>query len=253
MSETRPFAPGGYRYVPFQFQYSCGVAAEPGFTIERARFAAPVPLEEGFRRIEAHLDSVGRPYTAFAACELRSPEPFTDQGFIDFNRIYVGTLERWGIFKDDDNPVARTNVCPQINPPTAPGFHAFSYTVAAESAPSRPSFVVSGAGDALPGAGAYKDRIVRFGDTSLDAMREKALCVLGAMENRMGSLDLGWADTTTAHAYTIQDLPPFLAGEILSRGASAHGLTWVHALPPVIGLDFEMDVMGVHREIVLPA
>ena len=38
MPSTEPFAAGGYRFIPFQFQYSGGVVAEPGFRIERARF-----------------------------------------------------------------------------------------------------------------------------------------------------------------------------------------------------------------------
>jgi hypothetical protein len=253
MTDTVTFEPGGYRYAPFQFQYSCGVAAEPGFIIERARFARPVPLEDGFRRIEAHLGAVSRPLTAFCACELRSPEPFTDQGFIDFNRIYVGTLERWGIFKDDDNPVARTNVCPPLDAPSEPSFHAFSYTVPSDGPAGPPSFVVSGAGEAPTGPGDYKERIIRLGDTSTEAMREKARFVLGAMEQRMKPLGVGWPDVTLTHAYTIENLHPFLADEILARGAAADGLTWVYALPPVIGLNYEMDVMGVTREIVLPA
>ena len=119
MVETAVFEAGGYRYVRGPFQYSGGVAAQPGFAIERVRFARPRPIEEGFRDIEAHLTALGRPTTAFCACELRSPAPFSDAGFIAFNRVYVGTLERWGIFKDDENPVARSNVCPEINPPTS--------------------------------------------------------------------------------------------------------------------------------------
>src|SRR3978361_1797088 len=100
----------GYRYIPGPFQYSAGVAALPGFAIERVRFANPGPVAEGFRRIEAFLTEAALPLTAFCACELRSPAPFTDAGFIAFNRVYVGTLERWGIFADDRNPVARSNV-----------------------------------------------------------------------------------------------------------------------------------------------
>jgi hypothetical protein len=46
---------GGYRYLKGMFQYSAGVAAEPGFEIERARFLLPVSLDEGFRAIAAHL------------------------------------------------------------------------------------------------------------------------------------------------------------------------------------------------------
>ena len=120
MAEIATFQPGGYRYIRGPFQYSGGVAADPGFAIERARFTRPVALEEGFKQIAAYLDSIGRPYTSFCACELRSPAPFSEQGFIDFNRVYVGTLERWGLFKDDENPVARSNVCPEIDGSSAP-------------------------------------------------------------------------------------------------------------------------------------
>ncbi|PPR22738.1 MAG: hypothetical protein CFH40_01240, partial [Alphaproteobacteria bacterium MarineAlpha10_Bin3] len=122
MVETAIFEAGGYRYVRHAFQYSGGVLALAGFTIERARFAKPLPLAEGFKAVEAHLAALGRPFTSFCACELRSPVQFTEQGFIDFNRHYVQTLERWGIFKDEENPVARSNVCPQIDPPGEPSF-----------------------------------------------------------------------------------------------------------------------------------
>ncbi len=39
-----------------------------------------------------HLKAAGRPLTAFAACELRSPAPFTEGGFRAFNETYVN---RW--------------------------------------------------------------------------------------------------------------------------------------------------------------
>ena len=95
MSGTAIFAAGSYRYIPAVFQYSAGVAAQDGYELERARFMAPVPLAEAFAKVEAHLKAIGRPTTAFAQCELRSPAPFNDQGFIDFNRQYVQTLERF--------------------------------------------------------------------------------------------------------------------------------------------------------------
>ena len=251
MAETAIFEPGGYRYVRGPFQYSGGAAAQPGFAIERARFSRPVALEEGFKRIEAHLDSIGRPYTSFCACELRSPAPFSEQGFIDFNRVYVGTLERWGIYKDEENPVARSNVCPEIDAPPGPSFQAFSYTVEAP-AEATASFIIAGSGEAPEGHGKYEDRIIRLGDTSPDAMREKAQYVLGAMEERMTALGVGWGDATVTHAYTVHDLHPFLADEIVGRGAAASGLTWVYARPPVVGLEYEMDLRGVYREHVLP-
>ena len=122
MSIVQPFPAGGYRFLSHQFQYSGGVVAEPGFRIERARFATPVPLAVGFDAIEAYLGGIGRSPTAFCACELRSPAQFTDAGFVVFNRQYVARLNAWGIFRDEVNPVARSNVCPEIDPPVTPSF-----------------------------------------------------------------------------------------------------------------------------------
>ena len=247
--ETKTFKPGGYRYVRGPFQYSGGVAAEPGFAIERTRFKSPVAIEEGFARIESYFKAMGLPLTSFCACELRSPAPFTEQGFIDFNRVYVGTLERWEIFKDDENPVARSNVCPEFDPPAEPSFQAFSYTVPTDNDDG--SFVVAGSAEAPEGHGTYEDRIICLGDQSPDAMREKASYVLGVMEARMAALGKTWADTTVTQAYTIYDLHPFLGDEIVSRGAVKNGLTWNYARPPVDGLDYEMDVRGVFTERVI--
>jgi len=102
------FTQGGYRFINGVFQYSAGVAAEPGFEIVRARFADVVPIEKGFERIEAHLARLGRPIFAFCACELRSPKPFDDAGFLAFNKSYVEPLRRWGIVEGEVNPIARS-------------------------------------------------------------------------------------------------------------------------------------------------
>ena len=250
MADIVAFTPGGYRFIRGPFQYSGGVAAEAGFEIERVRFRQPVPLDESFSAIEAYLESLDRPLAAFCACELRSPAPFTEEGFTEFNRRYVGTLERWGVYRDGVNPVARSNVCPEIDPPREPGFHAFSYTVPVRAG-AGPSFVVAGSGEAREGNGRYSERIVRFGDTSPDGLREKAQCVLGALEQRMQALGFGWRDVTATQVYTVFDLYPFLADELVGRGAIPGGLTWHYARPPVQGLDYEMDVRGVAREIVV--
>jgi hypothetical protein len=246
---TTVFAAGGYRYIPaVVFQYSGGVAAEPGLEIVRIRFRRPVPLAEGFRRIEQAIGASGRPLTAFCACELRSPAPFTEEGFRAFNEVYAGTLRKWGVMTGDTNPVARSNVCPEIDPPAEPSFHAFCYTV---SRSNRPTFVVAGSGEALEGKGNYRDHTVRPGETSPDAMREKAQYVLGEMERRLGALGFGWADTTATQVYTVHDLHPFLADEIVRRGAVHAGLTWQYARPPVRGLEYEMDCRGILNETVL--
>jgi hypothetical protein len=248
---TQLFAPGGYRYIPGVFQYSGGVAAEPGFRIERVTFRNPVPLVQGFARVAAIIKARGRPLTAFCACELRSPAPFTDAGFRGFNEAYVETLAKWGIYDpaSKTNPVARSNVCPEIDPSPEPSFHAFSFTVEEEHA--APSFVIAGSGEAREGAGDYAARTVRHGETSPDALREKARFVLGEMERRMGLLGFTWNDTTAVQVYTVHDLHPFLGEEIVRRGAAAHGLSWHFCRPPVRGLEYEMDCRAVSVETVL--
>ena len=247
MPDVVPFAPGGYRFLTHAFQYSGGVAAEPGFRIERARFARPIPLAQGFDAVEAHLARLGRPPTAFCACELRSPAQFSEAGFIAFNRHYVQRLEAWGLFKNDVNPVARSNVCPEIDPPAEPSFYAFSYTVPGDGR----SFVAAGSGEARDGGASYAERIVRYGDQSPAGMRDKAHLVMDIMEERMRALGFGWADVTATQVYTVFDIHSYIGDEFVRRGAMAGGLTWHFARPPVQGLDFEVDVRGVATELVI--
>ena len=249
MTASAEFAPGNYRFIPAVFQYSGGAAANDGYAIERVRFRAPVPLAEGFARIERIIGEAGRPLTSFCACELRSPAPFTENGFRAFNEIYVVTLRKWGLFGGTINPVARSNVCPEIAPPPEPSFHAFSYTVKA-ARPAK-SFVIAGSGEAREGGATYRERTVRRGEQTPDAIAEKARYVLGEMERRLGILGSTWADTTATQVYTVYDLHPFLGDEIVRRGAARAGLTWHFCRPPVQDLDYEMDCRGVDVERVI--
>ncbi len=255
MSAVDVFAAGNYRYIPAVFQYSSGVAAEPGHAIERARLVEPLPLADAFRAVESHLGAIGRPLTAFAACELRSPAPFTEQGFRDFNKAYVVTLERWGIYRDGEkpvNPVARTNVCPMYDAPREPMMVAFSYTVPlAAGMKDTPTFVLAGGGESLAQGSSHRERIVRRGDTSPEGLREKVIAVTREMERRLGLLGFSWRDATSTQAYTVQNIG-HLVGEVLAaRGACTGGLVWTYAWPPVVELEFEMDVRRVAREILV--
>ena len=111
----RELPDGGYAFVPAVMQYSAGVRALPGFRIERVRFARLVTLRDGFARIAGLLRAAGRPLTAFCACELRSPAPFTEAGFRAFNHDYTGVLKEWGLLESGANPVARSNVLSLIH------------------------------------------------------------------------------------------------------------------------------------------
>ncbi|HVF65724.1 MAG TPA: hypothetical protein VNE58_17190 [Casimicrobiaceae bacterium] len=241
------FEAGNYRFVRAVMQYSAGVVAQSGFVVQRARFARSLPLADGFAAIEAFLDARGRPLTAFCACELRSPEPFTEQGFAAFNREYVKTLEQWNIYRDGVNPVARTNVCPLLDPPSSPSLYAFSYTVPSTSH-DRATFVVAGSGETREGGASYRENIVALGDISLAGLRAKVRHVVEQMDRRMSLLGVTHGDITTTNAYTVHDIGPLVRTEILERKLARDGLVLHACRPPVVDLEFEMDVLGTAAE-----
>ena len=254
---TRDFPAGHYRFIPAVFQYSSGVAAHPGFEIERVRFDRWLPLAEGFARAAEYIGSAGRPLTSFCACELRSPAAFTEAGFLAFNRHYVETLAEWGLFDGSINPVARSNVCPEIDPPAEPSFYAFSFTRPAQGVGqatgqvTAPAFVIAGGAEARGGSGSYPERIVRYRDLSAAGLTEKVGFTVREMESRLDALGFGWKDTTGVQVYTVHDFHPAMTEELVRRGAARSGLTWHFARPPVVDLEYEMDCRRVARETVI--
>lgn len=248
MAELIDFSDGGFHVLKGGFPYSQGVRAMPGFAVERARFARPVPVADGFVAIQAHLSALGRPRTALCAAELRSPCQLSMTGFAEFNRGYVAVLEQWGLFRDGVNPVARSNVAPVIDPPAVPSFYAFCYTVPAQSAP--PAFVVAGSGE-WPEGGRFPDDVVARGDVSSAGLRAKARFVLDKMESRLAGLGATWRAVTATQVYTVHDLHPFLGDEIVRRTGNGGGLIWHFCRPPIKELEYEMDVRGVRVEHVL--
>jgi len=246
---TRDFPAGNYRFIPAVFQYSSGAAADSGFEIERARFDRMPPLAEGFAQIAKYIQAAGRPLTSFCACELRSPAAFTEDGFRKFNEHYVKTLAEWGLFDGSINPVARSNVCPEIDPPAEPSFYAFSFTRPSQS--TARSFVIAGSGESQEGNASYAERTVRYRDLSPEGLAEKVRYVVGVMEQRMGEFGLSWKDATATQAYTVHDFHPVFAEAMVRRGAARSGLTWHFARPPVIDLEYEMDCRRVTRETVI--
>ena len=91
---------------------------------------------------------------------------------------------------------------------------------------------------------------MRAGESSPDAIREKARFVLGEMERRLSLLGFGWPDTTVVQIYTVFDIHPLLPDEIACRGAARSGVTWHYARPPLLGLEYEMDCAGIRLETV---
>ena len=94
---------------------------------------------------------------------------------------------------------------------------------------------------------------MRLGDTSPDAMREKARFVMGIMQDRLRALGGEWSRVTAVEVYTALPIDGALLAEILGpAGAAAiHGIRWFPSRPPVQGLEFEVDIRGVARELTI--
>ncbi|HXJ78431.1 MAG TPA: RidA family protein [Candidatus Methylomirabilis sp.] len=241
---------GGYRFLPGIPAFSSGTVAMPGHEIVHVTLEAPVPWRDGFARIDRHLNEQGRPRAALCGIELRSPEPFTFDGFAEFNQGYRALLAEWKILVGDDNPIPRTNVAPVTAAPSVPSLYAFAYTVAGRTA--APTFIVAGAGEMRDRARGAEG-IVRHGDTSPEGMREKARHVLGVMDERLRGLGADWDRVTVIDVYTAESIHGFLVEDILRPAgrAAVHGVRWFPSRPPIRGLEFEMDLRGVARELIL--
>ncbi|MBY0506122.1 MAG: hypothetical protein K2X03_19555 [Bryobacteraceae bacterium] len=238
---------GNYRFWKGIAPYSAGAIASPGFEIVHVRFAQPVPLAEGFTRVRAEVHAAGRPIHALCAMALRSPAPFSFAGFNDFNATYVHTLVEWGLLVDGLNPVARTNIAPALQPPPEPSVYSFAYTVPSSAA--APTFIVAGAGE-LPEGSLSPDDVVRKGDLSPEGLREKIRFVMGLMSGRLQGLGVGWSQVTTANVYTVHPICAEVEKEIAPWAAN-HGFTWYYSRPPIETIEYEMDLRGVRREVVL--
>ncbi len=241
---------GNYRFLTGLAPYSSGVAACPGFEVVHVTLRQPWPYRQGFDLIDRRLADQGRPRSALCAVELRSPCPFTFEGFAHFNQGYQQFLAEWDLWVDGHNPIARTNVAPEVNPPTEPALYGFSYTAPSEAA--GPTFVVAGAGE-LVEAALTPAAVVRPNETSAEAMQEKAAFVMEMMAARLAGLQVSWNQVTDVDIYTVHPLHTFLATTILeAMGAGAiHGVHWFYSRPPISGLEFEMDVRGVRQEVRL--
>jgi hypothetical protein len=95
--------------------------------------------------------------------------------------------------------------------------------------------------------------VVRKGEISADALREKARFVMGLMSSRLDGLGATWPQVTATQIYTIHNIHPFLGLDILNgmHEAARHGINWHYARPPIESIEYEMDLRGCRREVIL--
>ena len=241
---------GGYDFLEGIEPYSSGVVAREGFEVVHVTLDKLMPWRAGFARVEEYLKDAGLGRGALCGVELRSPKAFSMEGFSEFNKGYRKLLEDWGLMVEGQNPVARTNVAPFDHAPDEVSLFAFSHTVPNVEI-GRPTFVVAGGGEVRGSLCA--ENIVRLGKTDAVAMTEKAACVMDIMENRLMGLGVGWNQVTATDVYTVHPLRDIVEGVLLPRigTAALKGMTWHYSRPPIVDIEFEMDLRGVAREMVI--
>jgi hypothetical protein len=84
-------------------------------------------------------------------------------------------------------------------------------------------------------------------------MREKAGRVMAIMQERLRGLEATWARVTAINVYTAQPIHDLAEHEILRLAgpAAIHGVHWYPSRPPIEGLEFEVDLRGVGRLLVV--
>lgn len=241
---------GGYQFLPGISPYSCGVVALPGFEIVHVTLQTALPWHDAMQAARRFLEANKLTCRNLCAVELRCPQPYPMEGFIEFNKEYKQLLDNWNMMVDGINPVARTNVSPVVNPPTEPLLYAFSY--ARPSQISRPTFVVAGGGE-LPDGELAERRIVRVGETSPDALLDKAECVAEIMNSRLAALGGNDHLLTAIDVYTAHSLRPLLEEVLISRipATTRIGVHWYYTRPPIIDIEFEMDIRGVMTDVIV--
>ena len=239
----------GYSFLEGIAPYSSGVIAAPGYEITHVTLAVSLPWEEGMQAARKYVQSLGLSQWSLCGFELRCPQPHTMDGFIDFNAGYRAVLQDWDMYVDGENPIARTNVSPVLNSPSETMLYGFS--VCQESQIDWNTFVIAGGGELV--GGLRNGAIVCQGKSDQAAMLEKARTVARLMKTRLDGLGANGERLSTIDVYTAHNLHPLIEGAIAAEigEVAQRGLQWFYTRPPIIDIEFEMDMRGVQQERVV--
>ena len=93
-----------------------------------------------------------------------------------------------------------------------------------------------------------------IGDTTADGLKAKASYVMAVMSARLDALGVGWGDVSRTNVYTAHATRGL--ADVVWQGMGAareHGVHHFNARPPIVGIEFEMDLRGLDRERCLRA
>lgn len=241
---------GSYRYLPAIDPYSSGVAAEPGYEIVGLRFDRPSPVADGFGRLDRWIEEHGLTPQALVGLELRSPVPFEFGSFGDFNKHYRELLSERGLLEGDVNPIARSNLIPVAQGPDEPVLLT-AFMVRPSGGAGGRDFVVAGGGEVEEGR-LDREAIVALADLSQEGLERKAIFVLDEMLARLRGLGYGGDAPNIINVYTAHDIGG-LAGLVTGKLPATHRHGFVHwpARPPIVDIEFEMDLRSIRYWHVL--
>jgi hypothetical protein len=226
---------GNYQFLAAEGRpFSGGIVADKGYDLARGRFERPIPLEAGLEAAVRHVAGAGRKPQAIAGFELRVPEPFTQEGFDEFNRGYVSSLKHIGLEVDGLMPATRTNVAPATDGVSEPSVFAVTYTIPAKR--DRSAFVLSG----VP-------------ETDGDNPGEMLDSIMAVLAARLEDLGASWDDATAIQLYGVEEFQEALMKAVIPRAGRAgiNGVLWFPSRAPIEGLHFEIDLRSVGTELVL--
>ena len=241
---------GDFQFLRGSGPYSSGAVASPGFEVVHAIFNPLPKLWDAFDIIQKHLAAAGRPIEALCGMELRIPQALSVEAFNEFNQPYIERLKQWGTHVGGLNPVARTNVSLEVNPVAEPSVYGFCYTAPWDF--TGKTFVIAGAGE-LRSSALAAEEIVSRGDVSPEGIKAKTERVLAIMTERLQGMNVAWSDVTQSNIYTVHNIYPLMEPTVMPalHEGGRHGVRWHFARPPVLGIEFEMDLRGVQREITV--
>ena len=84
-------------------------------------------------------------------------------------------------------------------------------------------------------------------------MREKATYVVEVMEERLLGLGGTWDAVNRINIYTVHPISGIVEEIVLPKlvVSKGHGVHWYPSRPPIVDIEYEMDMRGVRQELRL--
>ncbi len=242
---------GNFHFTRGSAFYASAVIADRGFEIVRAILENPLPLDAGFELIQRELEGRGRPAQALCGMELRGSAPYPNRPlFMEFNSRYVERLRNLELLVDGLVPITRANLAVHDGSVVEQCVYAFLFTVPSKT--DRVTFATSAAADLRFRPDGTPENVAA-GDVSAAGLREKVSFVAEVVGSKVREIGASWDLATQIRIYTVHQIGALIPEVILPLVGSGarHGITWHYVYPPVVGLELEIDVRGVLREVVI--